>query len=249
MENIQIFQDLKTLNKEVADRFVQETSKAIDQIGYFVVALTGGNTVKGLYELLSHPPYADQVNWGRGLFFWGDERVVPPDHPESNYGQAYHLLLSRVALKPENVFRIRGEINPREAAEDYIDKLRGNAAIGLEWPRFDIVLLGMGSDGHIASIFPGEITDVERSSPVIVTSANYQGRPGERVTLTPMVFNSAKHVYFLVAGKSKAEALRAVLSDEVEPEKIPASRIQPREGEITWFVDKDAASLLEKHLL
>ena len=128
------------------------------------------------------------------------------------------------------------------------DRKQGGAKT-LEWPRFDLVLLGMGTDGHIASIFPGEITEGELGSPVIVTKANYQGRPGERVSLTPLVFNSAKHVYFLVAGKNKAKALRAVLNEKRDPVEMPASRIHPREGEITWFVDKDAASLLDKDLL
>jgi 6-phosphogluconolactonase len=244
--NIHIYQDLEALSKAVADQFTDIVVEAAKQYGRFTVALTGGNTVKDLYELLAFPPYIGKIDWAKGRFFWGDERMVPPDHPESNYGECHHLLLHHVGVKSENIYRIRGELEPLQAVEDYQKRLRENAFEGLVWPRFDLVLLGMGSDGHIASIFPGDSLGTEEDAAVIFTNAEYDGRPALRVSLTPLVFNSAKEIMFLVSGKNKAAILEKVLRGDGDPENYPALRIHPDNGEVTWFVDEEAASLLPK---
>ena len=246
--SIRIFRDLEALSQAAADAFNRLANTSIAQSGEFTVALTGGNTVERFYELLSFQPHANQVEWDKVRFFWGDERLVPPDHVESNYGQADRILLDRVGVKPENVFRIRGEWSSQDAVEDYDGKLKLLAESDHDWPRFDLVLLGMGSDGHIASIFPGEISNGELRSPVVATTTDYQGRPGERVSLTPLVFNSAKNIFFLVAGEGKAAVLARVFDDQADSEKLPVLRIQPKDGDVTWFVDEAAASQLPKEL-
>ena len=242
--NVHIYRNLEALSQAVADQFTDIVNEATKRTGHFTVALTGGNTVKDLYKLLAHPPYVEKIDWAKGRFFWGDERMVPPDHPESNYGQSHHLFLRHVNVKPRNINRIRGEWEPLAAVEDYQNRLRENASKGLDWPRFDLVLLGMGTDGHIASIFPGELSIENNTSPVIAVTADYQGRPGKRVTLTPVVFNSARYIFFLVTGENKAPILKKVLCGDGVSNKLPAFRIHPQEVVITWFVDEAAASLL-----
>jgi 6-phosphogluconolactonase len=245
---IRICENLESLSMAAAQSFIQMSRESIDRKGSFIVALTGGRTTKTLFRTLSLSENAREVEWEKILFFWGDERVVPPDHPESNFGQAYQLLLSRVKARPENLFRIRGELTVDEAIEDYRIKLRENAANSLNWPRFDLVFLGLGLDGHIASILPGSITEQERISPVIATTFDYQDRPAGRVSLTPLVFNSAREILFLVSGKEKASILRRVLQGNGDPQDLPALRIHPQKGCVTWLVDEEAASLLPEDL-
>jgi 6-phosphogluconolactonase len=246
--HLRIYRDKESLSKAVADQVVHILEDAIGSRGIFHFVLTGGNTVQDLYKLLAGFPHVNRIDWSKGLFFWGDERIVPPDDPESNYGQAHQLFLSHIGLKPENICRIRGELKPTEAAQDYQFQLSQAASEGLAWPRFDLVLLSLGSDGHIASIFPGKITEAERNSPVLVTHAEYEGRPTQRVSLTPIVFNSSRRIIVLAVGESKAVALENVLSGDGDPEMYPALRIHPDHGEVMWFVDESAASLLPERL-
>jgi 6-phosphogluconolactonase len=248
-KKVRIYQDLESLTTAAAKFFIDFAIHAIEENGRFIVALTGGSTVKGLHTKLASPPYQNKVAWDKVRFFWGDERMVHPSHPESNYGQAYELFLKRVGARNENIFRIRGELALQEAVDDYKEKLRENAGEGLDWPRFDLVFLGMGSDGHVASIFPWENLGVGQNAPVLTTTADYQGRPAQRVSMTPLVFNSAKQILFLVSGESKAEVLRKVLCREGGPNELPALRTQPEEGGTMWYIDKAAASLLPKDIL
>ncbi len=245
-KNIEVFRDLDSLIETAAQVFVDAAHKAIAERGIFTVVLTGGNTVKDLHVLLASPANRRKIAWEKVRFFWGDERQVPPDHPESNYGQARDLFLSHVGAREENIFRIRGELEPQEAVNDYEEKLRENASGNLDWPRFDLVFLSMGSDGHIASIFPGVISEVERCSPVLATTADYQGRPAQRVSMTPLVFNSARQILLLVSGKGKAAVLRKVLCGEGDARYYPALRIHPKDGEVVWFIDEAAATQLPK---
>jgi 6-phosphogluconolactonase len=143
-----------------------------------------------------------------------------------------------VPIPPENVLRIRGELAPEEAAHDYAQILKGFASPPLEYPRLDLVLLGLGEDGHTASLFPGSA--VETDSPVLAVTAHYQGRPANRVTLTPAVFNAARRVVFLASGSGKAPALASVLKESYQPGKYPAQRIRPEPGELIWLVDRAA---------
>jgi 6-phosphogluconolactonase len=243
---VEVFQDLVSLIETAAQVFIDAAHKAIEERDIFTVVLTGGNTVKDLHVLLASPANRRKIAWKKVHFFWGDERQVPPDHTESNFGQARDLFLSRVGVREENVFRIRGELEPQEAVDDYEEKLRENASGNLEWPRFDLVFLSMGSDGHIASIFPGEISEVERCSPVLATTADYQGRPAQRVSMTPLVFNATRQILLLVSGEGKAAVLRKVLCGEGDARDYPVLRIQPKDGEVMWFVDEAAANQLPK---
>jgi 6-phosphogluconolactonase len=199
--------------------------------------------------LLAQPPYEAAVPWANTHVFWSDERLVPPDDKESNYGQASADLLNHVAIPEANIHRARGELAAGAAVEAYTAQLRyfvthhARGAV-IPWPRFDLVLLGLGSDGHTASLFPGAATDDWEMIPVVAATAEYRGRPAERLTLTPLVINDARHVLFLVTGKEKAEAVAAVLQGEIDPERWPAQRILPRAGDVTWMLNADAAASL-----
>lgn len=241
---LRIFADQAELSHAAAQHFVAIANEAVAERGRFSVALSGGRTPEGLYRLLSRSPFDQKVPWLDTHVFWGDERLVAPEDPGSNYGQAAKLLLNRVPIPPQNVHRVKGEADPAEAAAEYATQLRDFAAGQRRWPRFDLVLLGLGSDGHTASLFPGQVGNREAQEPVMVVTAEYDSRPAHRITLTPPVFNDARHVIFLVAGEEKAGALAAVLEGRHNPKQWPAQRIQPQQGLITWLVDKAAASQL-----
>jgi 6-phosphogluconolactonase len=244
---LRVFEDADELIRAATEQIASLAIESVTQHGRFCVALAGGETPQTMYRLLAQPPHRTRLSWSQTLFFWGDERCVPPDHPESNYRQAQLALLDQINVPPENVHRIRGELEPIAAAQDYAEQLQ-QASLpddGLEWPRFDLVLLGLGVDGHTASLFPGSIAPGETQSPVIAVTAHYQDRPAYRVTLTPLVFNAARNVFFLVTGVSKAEALGGTLQGKRDPERWPAQRIQPTKGNVTWLVDQAAASQLK----
>ncbi|NIM92507.1 MAG: 6-phosphogluconolactonase [Anaerolineales bacterium] len=245
---IRIFPDHETLSKVLAETIVQRSHSSIVTRKVFDIALSGGGTPKNLYRLLASSPYIDRIHWEKVRFFWGDERLVPPDHPESNYGQVYEQLLQHVNVTSDQIFRIRGELGLEEAVADYSSQLAEASPDRNTWPRFDVVLLGLGEDGHVASIFPGPASEQELQAPVIATKLEYQDRPVERVTLTPMVFNTAREIFYLVVGEGKAGALARVFSDEEDLNKQPAVRIRPESGRITWFIDEAAGSLLSKDL-
>ena len=236
--DVRIFKDNKSLSVAAAEVFVEAARQANSNRGSFLVTLSGGSTPAGLYRLLAIEPYRNMVDWAKAFIFWGDERCVPPDDEGSNYHQADDTLLRHIPIPGENIQRIKGELAPVEASDDYTQTLKRFAAPDLDWPRFDLVLLGMGADGHTASLFPG--SPLESSAPTLPVTANYQGRPAQRVTLTPAVFNSARIILFLVSGADKAETLSRVLSDLSIPEQLPAQRIQPADGEVIWLVDEAA---------
>ena len=238
---IRIFKDDESLSQAAAEIFVTLAVKAVEARGRFLTALSGGGTPAGLYRLLAADPYRGQVDWPKTYVFWGDERCVPPDEEGSNYHQAMDILLSHVPIPDENILRIKGELEPAQASDDYAQALKRFAAPGLDWPRFDLVLLGMGADGHTASLFPG--SEVLPNSPTLAVTAHYQGRPANRVTLTPLVFNAAHNIMFLVTGANKAASLDQVLNGEHLPKQYPAQRIRPTDGKIIWLVDEAAASI------
>jgi len=244
MENvdIRIFADLEALSLAAAQEFSRLANESIAARGEFRVVLTGGSTVVRLYQILSNLPFKTEIPWDKILFFWGDERLVPADHPESNYGQAREMLLDHVPVTKEGIYPIRGELAPQEAVEEYTHQLQQLAGGSGAWPSFDLVLLGMGSDGHIASIFPG--SKIEEHLPVAATIGDYEGRPARRLTLTPLVFNQASEILFLVAGESKAHAVKEVFSEGSDARDWPALRIMPVDGRVTWMLDQAAACLL-----
>jgi len=240
--HIHIFKDRESLSHAAADKFVEIAARSIEKRGCFLVALSGGGTPAGLYRLLANEPYQEQVDWGKTFVFWGDERCVPPDNAGSNYRQAMDILLSHVPIPSKNILRIKGELRPSEAVQDYVHTLKEFANPPFHWPRFNLILLGMGEDGHTASLFPD--SDVEPTLPVIVASAHYQDRPTLRVSLTPPVINDAGHIMFLVTGKEKASIFSQVTGELKTPRKLPAQRIHPTDGELTWLVDEAAATEL-----
>jgi 6-phosphogluconolactonase len=242
MDDIEIFSDRNTLVRAEADRFVALARAATAARGCCLAALAGGSTPKPLYELLASPPYAGQIDWSRLHLFWGDERCVPPDHPDSNYRMTRAALLDHVAIPAENVHRIRGEDDPQRAAEAYERTLRD--WFGPEHPprrTFDVVLLGMGPDGHTASMFPGTAAPTETRHWVMAVHVE-KPRALWRITLTTVVLNAAADVTFLVSGADKAPRLREVL--QAPGERLPAQRIHPTNGALHWMVDDAAAAQL-----
>ena len=205
------------------------------------MALAGGTTPKGVYELLGSEAFSKRVEWSQVYLFFGDERCVSPDHPESNYAMAREALISKVPIPAENVQRIKGEVSPEEAAAEYERQLRAFFR-GCEWPQFDLVLLGMGEDGHSASLFPGSPALNETSRWVLATRNENAGQ--DRITLTLPVFNHAAHAVFLVSGEKKAQRLFEVLHPKKSQEQFPAQLINPVNGELEWLVDAAAASRL-----
>jgi len=242
---IRVFIDLEELNHYAAGLFIEQAAKAIEQHGQFLTALNGGGTPIRLFQLLA-AEYRDKVNWDKVQIFWGDERCVPQDDPGSSFGQARDVLLRRAPIPASNIHRIKGELEPAEASRDYALTLREFASPPFDFPRFDLVYLGMGEDGHTASLFPG--SPVEVTEPTLPVIAHYQDRPANRVTLTQLVFNQARTVVFMATGDKKAVTLAEVLSDRYNPQMYPAQRIEPKDGRLIWLVDRDAAGRLPKEL-
>ena len=245
--DIRILENAEKLSWEAAEEFVRQAGEAARTRGAFSVALAGGSTPKALYALLSAEsgsPFRARVPWETTHFFWGDERHVPPDHPDSNYRMAHKAMLSRVPVPPQHVHRIQAE-NPDagRAAAEYAEDLRQffRPAAG-QFPRFDLVLLGMGPDGHTASLFPG--TAAVREQNALVAAPWVEKLRTHRITLTPPVLNSATCVVFLVSGAEKAEALQQVLQGGYQPDRLPAQLIRPTSGRVLWLVDRAAARLL-----
>ena len=209
------------------------------------IALAGGTTPRGLYRLLAGEPYRSQIPWEHLRMFWGDERPVPPDHPESNFRMAEEALLSHVPIPAQQVFRIEGELPAEEAAARYEAVLREQFRLAPgQVPEFDLVLLGMGPDGHTASLFPG--TSALSELHKLVTAPWVEKFHTHRVTLTLPVLNAAKYVMFLISGQDKAIALQAVLEGPSDPARYPATCINPTSGHLMWLVNQDAAVLLRK---
>jgi 6-phosphogluconolactonase len=242
---IRIFKNLEKLSRAAAELFVEQAAQSIAERDRFLVALSGGSTPTRLFRLLA-TDFRDSVDWSRVHAFWGDERCVPPEDAGSSYGQAWNMLLSHVPMPSSNIHRVKGELGPVEASKDYSLVLKGFASPPLEWPRFDLVYLGMGEDGHTASLFPG--SPVEVSEPTLPVTAHYQDRPANRVTLTPLVFNNARMIAFMAAGEQKAATFAVVLGGGQNLESYPVQRIDPSDGKLIWLVDEAMASKLPKDM-
>ncbi len=250
MTETRILQDRGAVATEAAREFVAAATAAALRDGWFAVALSGGSTPRDLYGTLASEACAGRVDWRSAHVFWGDERCVPPDDPASNFGMARSTLLRAVPIPERNVHRIEGERRPAGAASDYERLLRsffrgedGGAPNGLaSKTRFDLVLLGMGADGHTASLFPGTTALRERERWVVAHEV--AADPAWRVTLTPVVLNAAARLLFLVSGRDKAGLLREVLEGPRCPERLPAQAIVPTEGDAVWLVDGEAGAEL-----
>ena len=235
---ISIFETPEQLAVAAAERFIEAASHAQETQGRFSVALAGGRTPKRLYELLASEPFSNRADWSRVYLFFGDERCVPPDHPDSNYAMVHRALLSRVPIPTTNVFRILGETDPIEGAREYEARLRKFFA-QLTRPRFDLVLLGMGGDGHTASLFP-ESNILQETSRLVVPTKSPQGQ--SRITLTLGALNNAARVVFLVTGEEKAATISKILQRQPSSRRLPATLIKPTDGTLEWYVDRKAAS-------
>ena len=225
------------LAREAAGRFVEAARLSIADHGRFAVALSGGSTPRRLYGLLAQPPFVHAVDWRRVYVFFADERYVPPDDPESTLLLARETLLNRVPIPPENVFPMPTlGVEPEAAAALHAETLA--SFFGAPLPRFDLILLGMGPDGHTASLFPGR-PDVPGAVAAIHDSPK---PPPVRLTLTLEAINRADRILFLVTGADKAETLRAVFEGSAAGSSLPAARVEAAGGQTAWLVDREAGS-------
>lgn len=238
--NIHVFDSNVELVKAAAEKIVEIVTLAITERSRCSVALAGGSTPRDVYALLATENYRSRVEWENVFLFWGDERCVPPEHPDSNFRMVKESLLANINIPPLNIFRIRGEIEPAAAAEEYefiLNDFFKNAA-----PRFDLILLGLGDDGHTASLFPGTnaLDETQRwAISIFVPKFN-----SYRMTLTLPVINNARHVVFIVSGKSKSQIIPRVINSEEQIKELPATFVRPLNGQLDWLLDAEAASLL-----
>ena len=236
--------DADALAHEAARRFVAAARAASAARGRFAVALSGGSTPKALFALLAAAPYRDRIAWGNVQIFWGDERCVPPTDEQSNYRMTRETLLDRVALPAAQIHRIPAEDpDPARAARAYTAVLEQLFTLGEgEFPTFDLIHLGLGPEGHTASLFPGSPALKEERA---LVAAPYVEKLGaHRITLTPLVINAAREVQFLVAGAGKAEIVGRVLHDPYDPDELPAQIVAPSPGRLVWLLDEAAAAEL-----
>jgi 6-phosphogluconolactonase len=244
MNSFEIFPTPAEMSEAAARLFTARAEQAVSQRGRFTAVLSGGKTPVELYTLLAKTPLVSRIPWARVHLFWADERCVPPDHEDSNYRMVRELILDHVPIPPANVHRMQGEMDPVEAAARYEEGMRQFfAASRGPFPLFDLVLLGLGADGHTASLFPG--TRAIRESARWVLGHYVDAQKGWRITLTPPVINAARTVAFVVAGAGKAPVLRDILEGPFRPDALPAQIVRPEGGDLLWMLDRDAASLLK----
>jgi 6-phosphogluconolactonase len=242
---VRVLPDTDALNRAAADEYLRAAREAILERGRFAVALAGGNTPRAIYEMLVTCPRAriGKLPWEKMHIFFGDERCVPPDHAESNFRMVKETLLSQRRIPAANVHRIRAEADAAQAAEEYETELRTFFAQGSSRvPRFDFVMLGLGPDGHTASLFPGSEALNEQTRLVVASWVPQLN--SHRITLTLPVLNAAAEVLFVVSGKDKAEVVHAAVRGGRQAGPLPAQRVQPTSGRLLWLVDQAAASLL-----
>lgn len=238
MPTIQISPTPDAVATAAAHQFVDLAQDAIEERGRFTVALSGGSTPKLLYHLLAQEPFRTQIEWQNVYLFWGDERYVPHDHPDSNYRMVCETLLDHVSLPTEHVFPVPTDQDPADAEATYTKYLTDTFGDAPTYS-FDLVLLGMGDDGHTASLFPGtDVIDARQWVKVYEVDEAH----GRRMTLTPTILNLARQVTVLVTGAGKAQRLAKVLGGERDPHRLPIQSIQPKTGEIMWFLDEAAAT-------
>ena len=239
MTKIEISESAEVLSQAAAERFVRVTTAAARGRGRCAVALSGGSTPGSVYRTLAEEPHISRVPWDRIEFFWGDERHVPPDHPDSNYRAVMESMLSKVPVTVAQIHRMRSEIPDVErAALEYEDAISAVVS-GLPVPRFDLILLGLGTDGHTASLFPGTPALAERHR---WCTANWvSALNAHRITLTLPVLNAAREIMFIVSGAEKAPIVREVLRDGAPARLLPAHLIQPDNGDVWWMLDRAAA--------
>ncbi len=235
--NLEVFPTEDTLAKAAAEFIIEVAKKSIAAKGKFIIALSGGQTPEKLYSLLAEPPFREQIQWKKTFIFWGDERCVPLDDERNNAHQTISIFLDKVAIPQKNIHRIQVNLSPVEAAEEYekeIDKF----FMG-DIPVFDLILLGLGTNGHTASLFPG--TQVLHEQKPGVKAVYVEDLKAYRITMTAPLINLAHQILFLITGIEKAEIMKDVFSGN---NKYPSQLIKPVNGELRWFIDKEAANNL-----
>lgn len=238
--------EIKVYNdkNEVAEQFSAYFSEKVADLESFHVALSGGSTPKIVFDVLA-ANYADKIDWTKVHFYWGDERCVPPTDDESNYKMTVEHLFSKIEVPHENINRILGEKDPKGEAMRYANLLEIDLDRVEGVPQFDLIILGMGDDGHTASIFPHEIELWEAPDHCVVATHPDSGQ--KRVSINGKVINTAKEVAFLVTGASKAEKVEAIIEKTKGFEKYPAALVQPESGNLVWFLDAEAAAKLNQN--
>lgn len=234
---IHAFKEAEQASRATADLLVQTAREAVQRAGRFTIALTGGSSPVQLYKLLAGEPYRSRVPWGQTHVFWGDERAVPHHDDRNNARMAFGLLLDHVPVPREQIHRMSGEVPPEVSAWQYEALLKAHFAVGS--PQFDLILLGMGDDGHTASLFPG--TAVLHEKERLVKELFLPAQDMYRITLTAPLINQARQIAFQVFGSGKAATLKKVLEGPYQPDQLPSQLIRPAAGELHWFLDEGAA--------
>jgi 6-phosphogluconolactonase len=241
-QEVRIFPTIEKLTDHLVDRIAEMIrEKKHDQ--FFTMAIPGGNTPRSVFEIISRE-YNNKIDWSKVLLFWGDERCVPPSDPDSNYKMAFDLLLKNAFLPDLNFFRIKGENNPDDEAVRYAGEVDRMLRHEHHLPRFDLIILGMGEDGHTASLFPG-FRRLLRSHKLFETT-EHPVTGQKRITATLHLINNADAVWFLVTGPTKAPRISHILNREKGWKKLPAAKVHPVDGKVTWLLDEPAAGLLER---
>ncbi|MDX1941598.1 MAG: 6-phosphogluconolactonase [Saprospiraceae bacterium] len=240
LSNHQIFPTTQELSEAAAQHIIELAKYYIQKNGRFTISLSGGSTPERLFKLFTQSPYRDQMPWQNTYFFWGDERCVPLNDERNNAYQAIQFLFSKIDIPVENIFRIPTNLTPAEAAEQYEQTIKNFFATGQ--PRFDLMLLGMGDDGHTASLFPN--TSILHEETRLVKEIYIEKVAMYRITMTAPLINLSHHIIFLVTGANKADTLKKVLHGHYEPELYPSQFIKPVDGTLLWMLDTPAAELL-----
>jgi len=239
---IKISPDKNKLMQESAAYIAVLIKKSIKEKDRCTFVLSGGSTPKSLYETLASEKYRETIEWSKVYLFWGDERCVPPDHPDSNYRMVKEALIDHIDIPQRNVFRIPAEQEPGEAAREYEETIKKNVGGSMQFPVFDIILLGIGEDGHTASLFPGTTAIDEKER--WVTGVYVPQLNTHRITLTLPVINNGRDVIFLVAGESKADVVRKIINGKGLP--YPAAHINPVQGKLVYLIDEAIGARITK---
>lgn len=237
---IEVLANASEMGRYAAEFFVTAANKAIQDANKFSVALSGGKTPRHMYKYLVKPEWRDRVPWEKVHIFWGDERCIGLDDLENNAYNTFRQFLEKVPIDPEHIHRIQSGKPPPAAAQLYEAALR--AYFGSRLPAFDLIFLGLGENGHTASLFPG--SPILKDAQHWVAAVYVDELQMYRISFTTEIINQARNVVYLVSGQSKASILRQVIEGKLEPEQLPAQLIKPVNGELYWLVDEDAASLL-----
>lgn len=227
---------IKTLAKEIYILTINSTQ------AQFHIVLSGGSSPIALFKRI-RKKYAESINWQRIHFWWGDERCVAPDDEQSNFKSANDILLSHISIPPENIHRMKGENNPEDEAKRYADEIMKNVNHRGDNPVFDLVILGLGDDGHTASIFPGQLELFEEKQICMATQHPITGQ--NRITLTGNAINNANRIFFLVTGKNKAQRIAEIMNDDEAAKLLPAYYVSPKNGSLIWFIDEAAGSKMK----